>query len=63
MHKWARFIAITLNYYIPLYLSLNFCKGFNRQKQKKKKKKKDKIKFWKSVSSYVLVWQYQTGGD
>ena len=36
----------------------------NRQKQKKKnkknkKKKNDKIKFWKSVPSYVLIWQYQ----
>ena len=26
----------------------------NRQKQKN-----DKIKFWKSVSGYVLGWQYQ----
>ena len=28
------------------------------KKKKKKKKKNDKIKFWKSVPSYVLVWQY-----
>ena len=39
MHKWTWFIAITLKYCINLYLSLNFCNGFNRQKQKKKKKK------------------------
>ena len=25
-----------------------------------KSKKHDKIKFWKSVPSYVLVWQYQS---
>ena len=55
MHKLAWFIAITLKYCTPLYLSLKFCNGFNRQKQKKN----DKIEFWKSVPSYVLVWQYQ----
>ena len=50
VHKWAWFIAITLNHCTPLYLKLNFCSGFNRQKQEN-----DKIKFWKSVPSYVLV--------
>ena len=49
MHKWARFITITLKHCTPLYLGLNFCNEFNRQKQKKKKKKKkkknEKIKF------------------
>ena len=35
-------------------LSLNFCNRFNRQKQEN-----DKMKFWKSVPSYVLVRKYQ----
>ena len=54
MHKWAWVMAISLNYCSPLHLSLKFCNGFNRQKQEN-----DKIKFWKSVPSYVLVSQYQ----
>ena len=42
-------MAISLNYCIPLHLSLQFCTGFNRQKQEN-----DQIKFWMSVPSYVL---------
>ena len=54
MHKWAWVMAVSLNYCTPLHLSLNFCNGFNRQTQKN-----DKIKFWKSIPSYVLVRKYQ----
>ena len=54
MHKWAWVMAVSLNYCTPLHLSLKFCNRFNRQKQEN-----DKIKFWKSVPSYVLVRKYQ----
>ena len=54
MHKRAWFMAVSLSYRTPLNLSLKFCNRFNRQKQEN-----DKIKFWKSVPSYVLVRKYQ----
>ena len=54
MHKWTGVMAISLNYCTPLHLSLKYCNRFNRQKQEN-----DKIKFWKSVPSYVSVRQYQ----
>ena len=47
-------MAISLNYCIPLHLSLKFRNGFNSQKQEN-----DQVKFWKSVPRYVLVIQYQ----
>ena len=54
IHEWAWVMAVSLNYCTALHLSLKFCNRFNRQKQEN-----DKIKFWKSVSSYVLVRKYQ----
>ena len=54
MHKWAWVMAVSLNYCTPLHLSVKFCNRFNRQKQEN-----NKIKFWKSVPSYVLVRKYQ----
>ena len=50
MHKWAWFTAITLNYCTPLYLSLNVCNGFNRQKQKKGQDKILKVSFYLCIS-------------
>ena len=47
-------MAVSLNYCTPLHLNLKLCDKFNRQKQEN-----DKIKFWKSVPSYVLVRKYQ----
>ena len=54
MHKCAWVMAVSLNYCTPLHLSIKCCNGFNRQKQEN-----DKIKFWKSVPSYVLLRQYR----
>ena len=47
-------MAVLLNYCTPFHLNLNFCNRFNRQNQEN-----DKIRFWKSVPSYVLVRKYQ----
>ena len=47
-------MAVSLNYCTPFHLSLIFCNIFNRQRPEN-----DKIKFWKSVPSYVLVRKYQ----
>ena len=44
-------MGTSYGYFIKL---LYYCNGLNRQKQEN-----DKIKFWKSVLSYVLVRQYQ----
>ena len=54
MHKWAWLMAISSSYCTPLHWSLKLCNRFNRQKHEN-----DKIKFWKSVPSYVLVRKYQ----
>ena len=54
MHKWACVMAVSLNYCTPLHLGLKFWNRFNRRRQEN-----DKIKFWKSVPSYVLVRKYQ----
>ena len=51
-------MGMSYGYFIELLyspsLKLKIYNGFNRQKQEN-----GKIKFWKSVSSYVLIRQYK----
>ena len=52
--SYGYFIKLLYSPSLYLKIILKFSNEFNRQKQEN-----DRIKFWKSVLSYVLVNQYQ----